>query len=336
METRKFQALRHCAKAAFACFTVISITAMLTACAPAPWMPRIQGQLEAELAPNSCELQLTEAEDASAMAAAHSGAVRGAESLTIWQRQLKATQARDAWRSVAVTCQGRFAEGVLESGRASFMAAALARRAGIPYVDTVTTVNERTAITLANDTAGNMALAHDRAGFAYEVLAARHNANATLARLSDRHKTLASGFAARTPNTDSRGKIYSVQQLLANPDTILDAVSGLQAPTSAAVAMDVVREQLNVLAVSSSSSSAHSSANSSIESPSNSAQSSSGPENSETGGGSDAADTTHIVIADDGTAALLANLLAEETAQALQLGFPSFDEALFATRVASS
>lgn len=292
----------------------------------------MQGQLEAELAPNSCELQLAEAEDASAMASAQSGTVRGLESLTVWQRQRKATQARDAWRSVAVTCQGRFAEGVLESGRASFIAAGLAQRAGIPYADTVTTVNERTEITIADATAGNLALAHDRAGFAFEVLAARHNANATLAKLSDHHKALASGFAARTPNTDDRSAIYSVQQLLANPDTILDAASGLQTPTSAAVAMDLVREQLNALAADSSNSTAHSSANTSA----SSTQSSRGTENNESGGESSSADTTRIVIADDSTATLLANLLAEETAQSLQLGFPSFNEALFSTRVATS
>ena len=310
METRKFQALRHFVKGTFVCFAALSITITLGGCSPTSWMPRVQGQLEAALTPSSCELQLADAEDATAMAATQPTAARSVESLTIWQRQRKAVQARDLWRLVGITCQGRFAEGVLESGRASSMAASMARRTGIAYADTTTRIDANTSLTIADDAAKGLALAHDRAGFAFEVLAARHTANGTLAKLSDRHKALASGFAAHTSDTDSRNAVYSAQQLLANPDVILDTASGLRVPTSAAVAMDLVREQLSALATSSSGDT--------------------------TANGDGSADTTRIMISDDATASVLANLLSEETSQALQLGFPQFDEALFTTRVATS
>ncbi|WP_169275412.1 hypothetical protein [Bifidobacterium moraviense] len=280
----------------------------LASCSPAAWMPRVEGRLEAELAPDSCERLLAQAEDARDAANAPVSAARtdagriGAGNLTRWQRLAGAESARALWRQVAVSCPGRFAEGVLSSAQMDRRAVALADAAHTHYVsaaDGGTVIDESTKLVIASDVAGTMATAQDRAAFAYEILASRHRADSSaLLTLSERHRTLAAGFAARTKDDDARRKVYSVQQLIASPDAVADAATGLRVPTVSAVAMDLVREQLADLT------------------------------------DDDGSDAT--IIADESTARTLADLLAEEASKALELGFPSFDAALFATRVDES
>ena len=307
MKTRRFRGFHAFVRGAAACTAAFALTG-LAACSPAAWMPRIEGRLEAELAPDSCERLLAGAEDARDAAEAPAAAARteagriGAGNLTRWQRLSNAVEARTLWRQVAVSCPGRFAEGVLASAQMDRRASWLADAAHVRYVPAAqgsTMIDESTRLVISSDVASGMARAQDRAAFAYEILASRHKADASeLLKLSDRHRALASGFAARTKDDAARSKVYSVQRLLDSPDTIVDDATGLGVATVAAVAMDLVREQLADLT------------------------------------DDDGSDAT--AIADESTASTLADLLAEEASQALELGFPSFDGALYATRVDKS
>lgn len=282
---------------------VLGVALGLSACSPASWMPRVEGGLEAANAPDSCGIALAAAEDArdgadapASRLTAHGEAGRiGPANLTRWQRLALASSARTLWRTVAVSCPGRFAEGVLTAAQMDRRAAALADAVHASYASLDahrTVIDESTRLVVSSVVAGRMATAQDRAGFSYEVLASRHRADSTrLMAMADRHRALATGFAARTKDDAARQKVYAVDRLLASPNAVADDATGLTAPTVAVVAMDLVREQLAALT---------------------------------DGDGSDA-----TVITDEGTADLLASLLAEEASQALELGFPAYDAALF-------
>ncbi|KAB8294572.1 hypothetical protein DSM100685_0365 [Bifidobacterium avesanii] len=258
------------------------------------------------MTPSPCEQSLADAEDARA------GAFAGANPSYVRYRE--AARAAVLWRDAAVACPGRFAEGVLESGRMSHRAAQLAGRLRVEYSSPAdrTTIDEHTEVKLSAAQAAGLALAQDRAGFAMEILSAKLKSDPTLLTLSDRHKALGSGFAAHASSgdagsdgsgngngngsSDTRQKVYSVQRLLTDPSTTVDDANGLRASTSAVVEMDAVREQLQALAG-----------------------------DGENGSGSDG----DIVISDASTATTLAALLSEEAAQAFALGYPTYDAALF-------
>lgn len=270
-----------------------ALAAGLASCSPAAWMPRIEGKLEAELAPSTCDSALALAEDA--RAAADGTAPANVDSLVSWQRLRRASDASALWQRVAVACPGRFSQGVLASGQMDALAASMASRLGVAHASTRVSIDETTKLSLDSDTVSRLTTAQDRASFAFEILASRNRADSSaLLAASDRHKALAAGFAAHGADANARQKVYSVQRLLASPVSIVDDATGLRMSSVAAVTMDLVREQLAALS------------------------------------GEHGDDST--VIADDATAVTLAALLASETADALNYGFPDFDDALFAAR----
>lgn len=81
--------------------------------------------------------------------------------------------------------------------------------------------------------------AEDVAGFAFEVLAARQVAGATLQQ-GDRCKAAAQMLASLGQD-DARQGVYDPTPLLDHPDRMTDAATGLSAPTTAVVLMDCAR-----------------------------------------------------------------------------------------------
>ena len=81
--------------------------------------------------------------------------------------------------------------------------------------------------------------AEDVAGFAFEVLAARQVAGATLQQ-GDRCKAAAQMLASLGQD-DARQGVYDPTPLLDHPDRMTDTVTGLSAPTTAVVLMDCAR-----------------------------------------------------------------------------------------------
>ena len=252
------------------------------------------------MTPGPCDSALAQAEDSRDRANNVGGEL-------VYTRYRDAQRSARVWREVAVMCPGRFSEGVMASAQMDHLSGILAARLGIAVSAHRTAIDEHTDLQLDDHAAAGLALAQDRAGFAMEVLASRHKADKTLLALSDRRKALASGFAARTSEQTSREKVYSVQTLLKDPDSATDDATGLLSPTSAYVEMDAVREQLGALA-----------------------------ERSGSNGNGNNGVTDGIVIQDEDTARTLASLLSEEAAQAMRLGYPAHDTALFAARLAQS
>ncbi|PJM75579.1 hypothetical protein [Bifidobacterium simiarum] len=189
-------------------------------------------------------------------------------------RLLAASGARSAWSQAAVDCPGRFAEGTVRSAQAMIVGRSLEQAAGmVGRFITVpsdriddgeigdgttggTTGKTKSAgstgsaeSALTAKTAAALAVAEDRAGFGFEVLAARHSANATMHTMSNRHKANAQLLATAVKQTkDPRQKVYAVKSLLAGPNTIIDPTNGIVAPTTAVVEMNCAMEQLNALA----------------------------------------------------------------------------------------
>lgn len=182
--------------------------------------------------------------------------------VTVLHRIRAAAVAASSWLDVATTCPQRFSEGVIRAAAAEIVTDDLTRRAGLPTVDREQSQNIE--ITGPKDSAeaatlAGLAVAQDRAGFAFEVLAARGD------RLRERDETISlhhrdsaailvaslhdcSQQSSDTCMTDDpREKIYSVANLK-NPDTtIVDPTSGLSMPIGAAVEMDAVLEQLSAV-----------------------------------------------------------------------------------------
>ncbi|MBT1166470.1 hypothetical protein [Bifidobacterium simiarum] len=198
-------------------------------------------------------------------------------------RLLAASGARSAWSQAAVDCPGRFAEGTVRSAQAMIVGRSLEQAAGMvgrfitvpsdridegvlgdgTAAGTESTGTKSSGSTgagstdssgsaesaLTTKTAAALAVAEDRAGFGFEILAARHGANATMHTLSNRHKTNAQLLATAVKQTkDPRQKVYAVKSLLAGPNTIIDPTNGIVAPTPAVVEMNCAMEQLNALA----------------------------------------------------------------------------------------
>jgi len=147
------------------------------------------------------------------------------------------------------------------------------------------------------------AQAEDRAGFAMEVLAARNSGHATL-DISNRHKTTSQRFASFSGTIDDRRKTYEATALLAHPDTMLDSATGLTAPTDATIEMNCARSEITAIAGSSNAANDHSQSR-----------------------------VTNAKQSTDSRAqslGVLAGLIADRVELALDWGYPSFDEALFA------
>ncbi|MBQ5557702.1 MAG: hypothetical protein IIT36_03840 [Aeriscardovia sp.] len=173
-------------------------------------------------------------------------------------RFLAYQDAANSWLAAAANCPGRYEQGIVESAYASYEAHEIAPAAGISPsavetgadVDAVDKSSPNTSSDvvvasvstpqgLGTAATSALALAQDKAAFSMEVLAARSNpTNEQEYALSLR----ARGNAAQLANgltKDPRQKLYSVQTLLAHPDTLVDPSTGLRTPTNAAVEMEL-------------------------------------------------------------------------------------------------
>lgn len=271
--------------------------AALTVTASACTMPRIQGRAEAEREPSACEQALYTAMDADETAAS---------ALPMLMRYPATRTARDSWLDVAVSCPSRFAEGVMRAARASAWTDAIATTfslegddagwddAGVTSLDADrhrSSLNGLVDLSAAAD-------AEDRTGFAFEVLAARHAPGASLGQ-SDRCKAAAQMFASLS-DSDSRRGVYDTTDLLAHPDRMEDAATGLSAPTSAVLLMDCARALADAVRDGEDA-----------DSPSD-----------------DGAQPDPALV--DEAWRAYAVQAADHAAQAFRLGYPMFDEALFA------
>lgn len=182
--------------------------------------------------------------------------------VTVLHRIRAATDTVSSWITVATTCPQRFSEGVIRAAAAQVTADDLAHRAGLPLADREQSQNS--GITGPKDSAealtmAGLTLAQDRAGFAFEVLAARgENLRDRDEETSLRHRQNAAALleSLRTCSTtatdtcatdDPREKIYSIANLKNPGASILDPASGLTVPIGAAVEMDAVLEQLEAV-----------------------------------------------------------------------------------------
>lgn len=313
-KNRLFPRVRRWAAAVAA----IVSAAALCACDP----PRIEGRAEAERRLNPCEQALYTALDADRTIAT-------AKPVMLAHAEL--TTSRDAWLDVAVYCPSRFGEGVTHAARAQVRAEAVY---GTDAVDAGWSVNGVT--TLDSDADADAldglvdlsaaALAEDKAGFAFEVLAARGAPGATL-ELSDRSKAAAQKLAAMSGD-DSRQAVYAVDELTVHPDTTVDSATGLKAPTASVVLMDCARSLVGAVAegtelpTGADAESAQSGDVGMTRTDGASGTQRNGSDGTPAGG-TDADRTVERVWR------AYAVQAANHTAQAFRLGYPMIDEALF-------
>lgn len=237
----------HAAAAVMAC-TAIFALGVTPAEAGALTLPGIEGEGSdtAELSP--CEHALT-------YATAHADGYESSMPVTF--RMLSAAGAAGEWLDVAALCPTRLAEGTVRGVITGFEAEELASRFGIsglvdmpdPVLDISdddTKTNDELPASMDADSWDALIVAEDRAGFALEVLAARHDADPSLADLADRHK-LDAQLLTGLGSSDPRRKVYAIDALVSDPDQAVDPSTGLRAPTAAVVEMNCALEQLNAL-----------------------------------------------------------------------------------------
>ena len=222
----------------------------------------------------------------------------------IIRRYFSAQQAVSAWTNTAAQCPARFAEGTLRSAQARHMARALGDQLSVAVAPiTLSRFDDVESLDVDSKSLATAAQDEDRAGFAMEVLAARNSGHATL-DISDRHKTTSQRFASFSGAIDDRRKTYEATALLAHPDTMLDSATGLTAPTDATIEMNCARSEITAIAGSSNAANDHSQSR-----------------------------VTNAKQSTDSRAqspGVLAGLIADRVELALDWGYPSFDEALFA------
>ncbi|MBT1175572.1 hypothetical protein JS530_08700 [Bifidobacterium sp. LC6] len=161
-----------------------------------------------------CETALTTANAASSLP-------KGTPELHYYLTELAAPL---AWIDVAGQCTDRFAEGVLRNAQSKTVVTLLADKYGqtAPEV-TPARLDGVTTATVSVSTLDAMAVAEDRAGFAIEVLAARgQTAGATL-ELSDMHKAAAGQLvsladAVHDSASDGTGDGSATQQSSSHTD----------------------------------------------------------------------------------------------------------------------
>ena len=168
-----------------------SLLCSLSACSAT--LPRLAGRAEAERQMSPCEQALTQATQATQANAVTDADVTGlspAEPLMV--RYLKAQSVPLAWIDVAGTCPARFGEGVLRNAQSKYQLATMAAKLGqdAPAVSPAR-LDGVTEAAVPTDVLGAFALAEDRAGFAIEVLAARDETTGATLTVSDMHKTAA-------------------------------------------------------------------------------------------------------------------------------------------------
>ncbi|WP_072724899.1 hypothetical protein [Bifidobacterium lemurum] len=191
---------------------------------------------------SACESAYVDARSRSSMMAADSG-----EPLLV--RYIASLSQPDDWLEVAAQCSERFGEGALSSARAELVQASLAAKLGQSAAQRTRYARLDGVESLDADPQAllDMALAEDRAGFAIEVLAARGVPYADL-DTGDDHKATAQqlvSLAGVEPDSedDPRQKVYAVDTLIADADTVTDTATGLRVQMVAAIEMDCARAE---------------------------------------------------------------------------------------------
>lgn len=227
---------RHCRHLVTAICT--TMTLVLSGCA----MPRIDGKDEAAQSRTSCEVVYERAN--------RNRTLSLDASTPAMLRFVYAQRAQRDWLNVASQCSGRFQEGAVRSAESQYLASTIADHWHLDFsaagTASVAYAPQRldgwTNAVLSPQALGSLALAEDRAGFAWEVLAPRSGAEQAVS-MSDIHKATAQQLISAGSATDTRRKVYDVKDLLHHPDTVVDN-RGIAAPTTAAVEMDCARELL--------------------------------------------------------------------------------------------
>lgn len=281
--------------------------------------PRLQAQVDEASRPGACE-------SAYLSASAADGAMGAGRPLMV--RYLSATDAADAWVEVASACTARFQEGVMRGARAARVAQTLAARLGVASESPMEVdFGGVVGLDVDAETLDAMSLGEDRAGFAMEELAARGVAGATLA-MSDNHKTVAQRLHSLAgTDADPRLKTYDAAELAAHPERIVDTATGLDVPTTAAVEMNCARAYLDAMS----------------DGDQTEGDASDAAETTEATATTDAAPSTQASASDAGNAGVsadvapsaetldcLAHAAMARAWRAFTLGYPLFDEALFA------
>lgn len=225
--------------------TALAAVAMLLSAAGCS-TPRVAGRAEAERQQSPCEQSYFMAKE--------DDATSSDPSRHIIMRYIAATHAASEWLDTAAYCPARFADGTLRAARARVEARALASAMGVT-VETPALARFDGVDSLAVDKRSltSLADAEDQAGFIMEVFAARSIGHATL-DISDRHKTAAQRLASFSGSDTSRAKAYEIADLLANPSTMTDSATGLNAPTDAIVEINCARGEITTVSESSSTS----------------------------------------------------------------------------------
>ena len=269
--------------------------AFLIPAATACSAPRIEGKAEAEQQQSPCEKAYHEA--------SINTAVMLGQSQHAIRRYFAAQQAISAWTNTAANCPARFAEGTLRSAQARHTARFLTDRiAAATAPATLSRFDNVESLDVDAKSLSKAAQAEDQAGFIMEVLAARSISHATL-DISDRHKVTSQRLSSFSGATDKRRKTYDITKLIANPDTITDPATGIEAPTDATVEMNCARGEISAIAASSNA------ANGQAKTP--------------TAGESQSAESRTQSLG------VLAGLIADRAELAFDWGYPTFDEALF-------
>lgn len=245
---------RHIHKRGITVLSLLVCMGLLSGCAV-----RVEGRAEYEAA-GTCEHAYYAARDASQTA--DSG------TFPLFIRYAAADAAQHNWLDVAIQCPARFTEGTMRSAQAQYTMSLLASRLHIPYQPlTVSSLDGIASMKIAPTALAQMALAEDQAGFATEVLAGRWavsvpasanayaaslaaNTSAKLLTMSDNHKETASQlmYIAGSETKDLRRKVYATQTITANPGTVTDPSTGVQANTLSVVELNTARQELEALA----------------------------------------------------------------------------------------
>lgn len=215
-----------------------ALSVTLSACSA----PRLSGRAESE------HLQQSPCEQAYGSATLND--TRAKAGHLVVMRYLSAAQAQRQWLLVAANCSQRFAEGSIHSAQNALIHQSLANQLdqALDKADTESSSLEQGDVAhITGSILAAMALAEDRAGFAVETMASRHIPNASIST-SDDYKAAASRLmSASSGANDPRQKVYAVGTILAHPAAVVDAPTGLRAPTLAAVEIDCAREEITAI-----------------------------------------------------------------------------------------
>ena len=301
------------ARAAIALTAMIGMAVSLAGCSTSvSGAPRLEAQIDDATELSACESAYLTASSGTGSAAAP-GASDGRP---VMMRYLAARSSADAWTTVAVSCDGRFAEGAMHAAQASYIAQTLASRLGLPALSPASVdYGDVVKLDIPSSSIAAMSLAEDRAGFDIEVLAARKVDGATLA-MSDNHKTAAQRlFTISGADTDPRQKVYTVDRLVAHPDTIDDPATGITANTVSVIEMNCAREYLDAIA--------------DMGTVSSDADTADGTDGTNSTNATDGTDAASAARASEKTLRFLSQTVTARAWRAFTLGYPATDIALF-------